>query len=170
MRSPFLTRSHPSADDRPAAICLMTVLATLLMSPRALAQPDEHAPPPLIDRGLQALSARSVSDRALAAASFMPELRLRAIFEDATWTGRRATSTTILGELAWPLGRTPVGSAVDAAALRRQRSRERDSLVERIAAAWHERRRLEELGDDIASEIDREEADAELDALIEDEP
>jgi hypothetical protein len=163
MRSP-LTRSRCSTDDRPAAICLMTILATLVVSPPALAQGDERVPPPLIERALR-LPRAAPSDAAMTAATWLPELRLHAIVEQSTWLGHHGATTTILGELAWPLDRTPVGSAVDAARVRRQRAAARESLVERIATAWHERRRAEEAADDVAAELSREEADAELDAL-----
>jgi hypothetical protein len=158
-----LTQSRRSTDDRRAAICLMTVFASLVVSPVALAQADERPPPSLIGRALP--PARVASDATMAVANWMPELRVRAIFEEATWPWQHGLTTTIVGELAWPLGRTPVGGAVDAARVRRQRDAARESLVEKIAAAWHERRRAEDLADDVAGELAREEADAEIDAL-----
>lgn len=164
MPNPTLTRSRCSADDRAAAICLMTILASLVVSPPAWAQGDERAPLPLIERGLR-LPHPAGSDAAMATASWLPELRLHAILEQSTWPGRHSVTTTIIGELAWPLDRTPVGTAVDAARVRRQRAAARESLVERIATAWHERRRAEDIADDVAAELAREEADAELDAL-----
>jgi hypothetical protein len=175
MQKPFLTRLRRSTDDRRAATCLMTVVS-LLVSPLALAQGDERAPSAsaapssLIERALQPLSEGSVSERAMAAATLIPELRLRAMFSDATWTGYHQFNATIVGELAWPLGRTPVGAAVDEARVRRQRSAERKSVVDQIAASWRERRRAEEMGDDIAAELAAEEADADAEALTEDEP
>jgi hypothetical protein len=145
----------------------MTVLAIVVVSPQASARADERAPPSLIELGIRArLPGTESSERAVAAASFLPELRLRAIFEYGAWPGRSFATTTVLGELAWPLGRTPAGDAIAGEQARRQRASARETLVARIATAWHERRRAEEAADDVAAELAAEQADAELDALV----
>lgn len=116
----------------------------------------------------------TVSERALAAAPWIPSLRLGALFERGAYGGSGRVDTTFYGALLWPLGRTPVGDNIAAARDRRARSAARDSLVERIAAAWQARNRADDAADDVAARLDEEEADATLDALTgaatEDEP
>jgi hypothetical protein len=162
MRWPFLTELWRTADDRRAATCLMTVFAIAVVSPSASARADERAPPAasLIDRGL--------------AASFVPQLRLGAAVERSHWQGRSAVDTIVYGELVWPLGRAPAGHAIAASREGQQRAAARETLVERIAAAWHKRRQADDLADEIAARLAHEEADAEIEALTgdatEDEP
>jgi hypothetical protein len=167
MKRAFLTGSRRTTDDRRAATCLMTVLATVVAVPRESARADERAPPSLIiERGLcAAIPGRAASDRAIAASAWIPELRLKAIVEHTLLPGRSRVDTIVFGELAWPLGRSPTGDTIAGARDRRQRSAARDSLVERIAAAWHARTLADDAADDVAARLAEEEADATLDAL-----
>jgi hypothetical protein len=111
------------------------------------------------------LPGESASDRAIAAAQWIPELRLRALVAEGALPGRHRLDTTFFGELVWPLGRTPVGDLIAAARDRRQRSAARDSLVERIADAWHARALADDAADEVTARLAEEEADATLDAL-----
>jgi hypothetical protein len=166
MTRAFLTGSRRTTDDRRAATCLMTVLATVVAVPPASASADEPAPPSLIERGLcAAIPGRAASDRAIAASAWIPELRLKAIVQHTLLPGRSRVDTIVFGELAWPLGRSPTGDTIAGARDRRQRSAARDSLVERIAAAWHARTLADDAADDVAARLAEEEADATLDAL-----
>jgi hypothetical protein len=145
---------------------LMTVLAIVVATPPAPAKADEGPPPSLIERGLRsAIPGASASDRAIAASAWIPELRLKAVVEHSVLPGRSRVDTIVFGELAWPLGRSPVGDTLAGARDRRQRSATRDSLVERIAAAWHARTLADDAADDLAARLAEEEADATLDAL-----
>jgi hypothetical protein len=172
MSSRFLTGSRRRSEARRAATCPMTVLAIAVVSPLASAGAEERPPPAsLIARGLAhaGLGTPSVSERVLAAARWLPQLRLRTIVERGDGTGLTRASTTVLGELAWPLGRTPVGDAVAAERDARQRSAARQRLVDRISEAWQRRQHAEELADDVAARLAEDEADAELDALVGDD-
>jgi len=169
MRSAFLTGSPRRTDDRRAATWLMTVISIAVVSPTA-AHADERVPPSLIDRALRNDSPGAPpSDRAIAAAEWIPELRLRAVVERGYLPTRSRLDALFFGELIWPLGRTPVGDNIEAARDRRQRSAARDSLVERISAAWHARSVADDAADDVAARLAEEEADATLDALAGDE-
>ena len=164
MRGRFLTGSWRTTDDRSAATWLMTVLSIATISPSARA--DERPPPSLIERALRFDSpGRPPSEGALAAAPWVPELHLRAVVEHSTLPGRHQLDTTVLAIVAWPFGRRPIADATAVARDRRERSAARDALVEKIAAAWHARRIASEAADDVATELDQEEADATLDAL-----
>ena len=170
MPSAFLTGSQRTKDDRRAANCLMTVLAIAVVSPPAPARADEPAPPSLIERGLRhAFPDTPVSDRSIAASGWIPELRLKAVVEQGAWPGVSRVETIVFGVMAWPLGRNPVGDTFAGARDRRQRSAARDSLVERIAAAWHKRTLADDAKDDIAAQLAEEEADATIDALVGDD-
>lgn len=170
MESPFLTGSPPKTDDRRAATWLMTVLSILMAIHSTAARADDRIPPSLIERALGNDSpGRPASDRAAAAASWIPELRLRAMVTRGEWPRRSRLDTSVVGELAWPLGRSPRADATAAARDRRQRSIARDSLVERIAAAWRARRIATENTDDVEGRLAAEEADATLDALAGDD-
>lgn len=170
MRSAFLTGSRRRTDDRRAATWLMTVISIAGGSISTAARADERVPPSLIERALRNDSPGTPpSDRAIAAAPWIPELRLRAVVEHGAIPMRSRVDTLLFGELIWPLGRTPVGDSVEAARARRQRSEARDSLVERIAAAWHARSVADDAADDVAARLAEEEADATLDALAGDE-
>jgi hypothetical protein len=169
MRSAFLTGSRRRIDDRRAATWLMTVISIAVVSPAA-ARADERVPPSLIERALRNDSpGQPPSDRALAAAPWIPELRVKAVVEHGTLPGRSRLDALVFGELIWPLGRTPVGDNIAAAEQRRQRAIARDSLVERIAAAWHARSLADDAADDVAARLAEEEADATLEALVGDE-
>jgi hypothetical protein len=169
MRSAFLTGSRRRIDDRRAATWLMTVISIAVVSPAA-ARADERVPPSLIERALRNDSpSQPPSDRALAAAPWIPELRVKAVVEHGTLPGRSRLDALVFGELIWPLGRTPVGDNIAAAEQRRQRAIARDSLVERIAAAWHARSLADDAADDVAARLAEEEADATLEALVGDE-
>jgi hypothetical protein len=144
----------------------MTVLSIAAASPSASARADERPPPSLIERALRNGSpGEPASERSLAAAPWIPELKLRAVFERGMLPGRSRLDTVFLGQLAWPFGRRPVEDAVAAARDRRERAATREQLVGQIAAAWHARRMASELADDVAAELAEEEADATLDAL-----
>jgi len=170
MRSAFLTGSQARTDDRRAATWLMTVLSILAVPLSTPARADEPVPPSLIERALRNDSpGRPPSDRALALAQWIPQLRLKAVVSERALSGQRRVETIVFGELAWPLGRTPVGDRVAAAEARRQRSAARDALVERIAAAWHARVLADNAADDVSARLAEEEADATLDALAGDE-
>ena len=167
MASRFLTGSRWATDDRRAATWLMTVFSIATLTPSLSARADERAPPlSLIDRAVQLDSpGRPSSERALAAAPWIPELRLRGVVEKSALPGRGRLDAGFFAELAWPFGRRIVEDAVAAARDRRERSAARDALVERITAAWHARRLAAEAADDVAGELAEEEADATLDAL-----
>jgi hypothetical protein len=170
MRSAFLTGSRRTTDDRRAATCLMTVLAIVAATPPASAKADERAPPSLIARGLRnAIPGAAVSDRAIAASAWIPELRLQAIVEHSVLPTQRRVETIVFGALAWPLGRSPAGDTLAGAHERRQRAKKRDALVERIAAAWHARTLADDADDDVAARLAEEEADATLDAIVGDD-
>jgi hypothetical protein len=148
----------------------MTVFSFAAVSLSSAARADEPVPPSLIARALHNDSpGQPPSDRALAAAQWIPQLRLKAVVSERALPGRSRVETIVFGELAWPLGRTPVGDRIAAAEARRQRSAARDSLVERIAAAWHARTVADDASDDVAARLAEEEADATLDALAGDE-
>ncbi len=167
-----LTGSRARTDDRRTAICLMTALALVVVSPLARAQADELAPPAsLIGRALRRSDGCTAhpSERAATAAQWMPELRLGAAARHADWAAGSSTETLIYGALAWPLDRAPVGDALAVAQRTRQCAEARTSLVERIAAAWHRRLQAEALADDVAAELATEEADAELEALTDED-
>ncbi|MCA1663950.1 MAG: hypothetical protein LC659_06745 [Myxococcales bacterium] len=143
----------------------MTVISIVVVWPTS-ARADQALPPSLIERALRNDSPGAPpSDRAIAAAEWIPELRLRALIERADLPTRRRVDALFFGELIWPLGRAPVGDNIEAARDRRQRSAARDSLVERIAAAWHARSLVDDAADDVAARLAEEEADATLDAL-----
>jgi hypothetical protein len=147
----------------------MTVISIAMVSPTA-ARADERVPPSLMERALRNDSPGvPPSDRAIAAAEWIPELRLRAVVEQGFLPTRSRVDALFFGELIWPLGRAPVGDNIEAARDRRQRSVSRDSLVERIAAAWHARSVADDAADDVAARLAEEEADATLDALAGDE-
>jgi hypothetical protein len=170
MRSPFLTGSRAKTDDRRAATCLMTVFSIVAVSPLAPARADEPVPSSLMERALRNDSpGQPASARAANAAPWIPELRLRATITHGQWPARDRVDTSFIGELAWPLGRSPWADAAAAARDRRQRSVARDALVERIAAAWHARRVADEAADDVEAELAAEEAEATVDALVGDE-
>ena len=165
MRGPFLTGSWRTSDDRWAATWLMTVLS-IAATPSLSARAEERPPPSLIERALRLDSpGKPASERALAAAPWIPELRLRAVFQHETLTSGHQLETTVLAELRWPFGRKPVADAMAVARDRRERSAARDELVAKIAAAWHARRLAGDAADDVAAELAEEEADATLDAL-----
>jgi hypothetical protein len=171
MRSAFLTGSRRTTDDRRAANCLMTVIAIAVGSPPTLAQADERAPPSLppslIERAQRnAVPGGAVSDRAIAASAWIPELRLDAIVERHVGPDRGRVETIVFGELAWPLGRSPGVDLVTGARARRLQSAARDSLVERILAAWHQRRAAADATDEVAARLAEEEDDAILDAIV----
>lgn len=173
MRSAFLTRSRAKKDHRRTATWLMTVFSIAAVSLGTSARADEQVPPSLIERALGSeIPGEPASDRAVAAAQWIPELRLRALVEHGALPGRGRVDSAIFGELVWPLGRDPVGDRVMAARERRQRSAARDSLVERIADAWHARALADDAADEIAARLAEEEAEATLHALgaDEDEP
>jgi hypothetical protein len=153
----------------------MTVLFMAASSPSASAQTDERPPPSLIERALRNdAPGGTVSERALAAAPWIPQLRLGAVVTHGAYASGSRFNTTVYGVLAWPLGRTPVGDNIAAARDRRARAAARDSLVERIAAAWHTRNLADDAADEVAARLADEEANATLDALsgaaTEDEP
>src|SRR2546423_3014926 len=156
MKSPFLTGSRRKADDRRAAIRLMTVIGIAVMSPLGPARADERPP-----------RAASLIDRA-AASGWLPQLTLGARLTRARWSLHSADETFVYGALAWPLERP----AATVPALREQRVRqaERQSHAARLAEAWHRRRVAEDKADDVAAELAGEEADAMIDALDEDGP
>lgn len=170
MWSAFLTGSRARTDDRRAATWLMTVFSIAAASSFAPARADERVPPSLIERALQSeIPGHAASDRAVAAAQWIPALRLRAVVEHGALPGRQRVDSAIFGELVWPLGRDPVGDRITAARDRRERSAARDSLVERIADAWHARALADDAADDVAARLAEEEADATLHALAGDE-
>jgi hypothetical protein len=145
----------------------MSVFSIAVVSLSTSARADERVPPSLIERALRNESpGKPASDRAVAAAAWIPQLRLRAVVTENALPGRNRVETIMFGELAWPLGRTPVGDSIAAAQDRRQRSISRDALVERIAAAWHARTRADDAADDVAARLAEEEADATIDALV----
>jgi hypothetical protein len=170
MRSASLTGSPSATENRRAATWLMTVFSILAVPPSSVARADEPVPPSLIERALRNDSpGRPPSDRALAAAQWIPQLRLKAIVSEHALSGQSRVETIVFGELAWPLGRTPVGDRVAAAEDKRQRSAARDALVDRIAAAWHARTLAENAADTVTARLAEEEADATIDALAGDE-
>ena len=166
MASRFLTESRWATDDRRAATWLMTVFSIAALLPSLSARADERPPASLIGRALELDSpGQPASERALAAAPFIPELRLRGIVEHSTLSSRSHLDAGFFAELAWPFGRRVVEDAVAAARDRRERSASRDALVEKITTAWHARRLAAEVADDVAEELAEEEADATIDAL-----
>jgi hypothetical protein len=166
MRSAFLTGSRRRTDDRRAATWLMTVLSIAVVMPPASARSDDRVPSSLIARALgNELPGTPPSETAIAASWWVPELRIAAGVAQTELSGKHRLDATVFGELAWPIGRSPVADAIAGARARRQRSSERDALVEQIAATWHARLRADELADDLEAQLDVEEADATLDAL-----
>jgi hypothetical protein len=141
----------------------MTLALTLLM-PLAPARADASAAR-LSLRG-RTLRSRSPGDRerAIAAASWLPELRVRATVERSDVPGRR-DNTTVSGELTWPLDRSFGSNAIAEARARRQAAVERERLVDRIAETLRRRQQAHDLNDDVAAELAEEEADAEVYAL-----
>ena len=111
---------------------------------------------------------RACEDRdrgaAAAAARWMPQLRLHAIVDRALGPLGH-DDMMLLGELAWPLGRSAPGDEIAASRARRQTSAERQRLLDRIGDAWHRRRQADDREDEIAATLEAEEADAELDAI-----
>ena len=159
MKSPFLTGSSRRADDRRAAIRLMTILGILVVSPLAPARADEGPP--------RASLRASLIERA-SAARWLPQLTLGTRLSRARWSLNAADETVVYGALAWPLERPP--ATVPALHEQRMREAERQSHVARLADAWHRRRIAEDKRDDVAAELAVEEADAMIDALDEDGP
>jgi hypothetical protein len=144
----------------------MTVFSILAAPLSTPARADEPVPPSLIERALRNDSpGRPPSDRALAVAQWIPQLRLKAVVSEHALPRQSRVETIVFGELAWPLGRTPVGDRIAAADAKRQRSAARDALVERIAAAWHARTLAENAADAVSARLAEEEADATVDAL-----
>lgn len=169
MSSRSLTGSRRRSEARRAATCPMIVFAIAAVSPLASAGAQERPPPAsLIDRGLRhaGLAEPNVSAQALAAARWLPELRLTAIVERGDGSGLTRASTTVLGQLSWPLGRTGVADTLAAERDARWRSQARERLADRIAEAWQRRRHAEELADDLAARLAEDEADAELEAIV----
>jgi hypothetical protein len=143
---------------------IVMMLAAAFCSASARADEDV-APPSLIGRALR-LRAYEDQDRTRAAAiaPWIPQLRVHAIVERAAGSLGH-DNTIVMGELAWPLGRSATGDLVLANRARRQASAERQRLLDRIGDAWHRRRQASDREDDLAATLDLEEADAELDAI-----
>ena len=169
MTSPFLTGSRRRRDAGRAATCPMIVLSIAAVSPLASAGAEERPPPAsLIERGLRhaGLSAPSLSERVLAAARWLPRLRLGAVVERGDGTGLTRASTIVFGELSWPLPLRSAGDTLAAERATRQRSAERERLIDRISEAWQRRQHADDLADDIAARLAEDEADAELEAIV----
>ena len=162
MSKPFLTSSGSPRNDRRTATCLMTVFMTAALGPLG-AHADEHAPPPsLIERALQRSGDNDGRERggSLSYARLIPQLSLRGVVQQAQGPGHASVQNLAMIELAWPLDRLP-GEAVAATRDVRQRAAARESLVDHIMEAWHQREQALDHADDLAAD----EADAELDAL-----
>ena len=168
-----LTGSRRKRDAGRTAICTMSVLAIAAVSPPASTGAQERPPPAsLMRRALAhaALDRPSVSERVLAAARWIPQLRLGGIVERGQQlTGASVASTFVYGELAWPLSRTPTGDAIAAERDRRWQSAERQRLIDRVTDAWQRRQHASEMADEVAARLAEDEADAELEALTGDE-
>jgi len=101
---------------------------------------------------------------AAAAARWLPTLSVRAIFERSRGPESH-DQTTVLGQLSWPLDDKLSSEELFRDRLLRQASRERQRLLDRIAATWQRRRQAQERADDLEAELGTQEADAELDVL-----
>jgi hypothetical protein len=94
----------------------------------------------------------------------VPVLRVHAIVERTpSLTGYQ--STQIVGELAWPLGRTPALDAIAEARTQRQLSVGRERLLDHIADVWRRRQHARDQQDDVSRRLAADETQAELDAL-----
>lgn len=171
MRS--LTGSRRKRDAGRTAICTMTVIAIAAVSPSASTGAEERPPPAsLIERALAhaALDRPSVSERVLAAARWIPQLRLGVTVERGQpLSGTSVASAFVYGVLAWPLSRTATGDAIAAERELRLRATARQRLIDRVSEAWQRRQHASELTDEVAARLAEDEADAELDALVGDE-
>ena len=163
MHSRFLTASQARRENRRTAIWMSLAIAVMVHSSSARA--DEPAPASLMTRALRYNGYDEPSrGGALAAAQWMPALRVHAIVERTpTLLGYR--STQIVGELAWPLGRTPILDSVAAEQSRRQSSAGRQRLLDHIADVWRRRQHARDHQDDVARQLAAEESQAELDVL-----
>jgi hypothetical protein len=130
-----------------------------------------------MDRALRHAGLRgdpAVSSGALAAARWLPEVRVGAAVTRAQLPTGSRDETEIYGLLTWPLGRGTVGAARDELRNDRWRVTAKTDLLDRITATWHRRAQADRIGDEVAAELELEEADAELDALtgdaLEDQP
>jgi len=101
---------------------------------------------------------------AAAAARWLPTLSVGAIFERSRGPASH-DQTTVLGQLSWPLDDKLSSEELFRDRLLRQASRERQRLLDRIAATWQRRRQAQERADDLEAELGTQEADAELDVL-----
>ena len=89
----------------------MTVLFMAAL-PSASARADDRPPPSLspslIDRAVRADSpGMTASERAFAAAPWIPQLRLGALVEHGDSAAAGRVNTVFYGALMWPLGRRP---------------------------------------------------------------
>lgn len=178
MEKAFLTEARNRREDRRTATCLMTVLSIAAMSSWRSARAEEPAAPqPLIARALHYAGLDrepAIDSGVLAAARWLPELRIGASVARARLPTGAKDETVVFGALSWPLDPTAVGAAADELRNDRWRLAARSDLVDRISRAWHRRTDADRLGDEVAAELDLEEADAEIDALtgaaLEDRP
>lgn len=178
MTKAFLTESRRKRDDRRTATCLMTLLSIAVMSPLAPARADEPAPPAsLIARALRYAGLdrdEAAGSGALAASRWLPQVHVGAAITRAQLPAGAHDETEVWGALTWPLDPTAVGAARDELRNDRWRLAARSDLVDRLAATWHRRTQADRIGDEVAAELELEEADAEIDALtgdaLEDQP
>lgn len=159
-----LTEFCGPVENRSAAICLITILSIAVVSSPVLGRCDEPVAYPVTRTGgpHQPEAPRPIITGAAAAAHWLPELRVGVAVTRAQLPSGKRDETEVYGTLLWPLGR------VDAASLRRPRaavSRHSD-LLDQIAALWR-RAEADRRRGDLWSELDRQEAEAELEALTE---
>lgn len=163
MRSRSLTVLRTRRDHRRTAIWMSLSLAVMVQSLPGWA--DEPPPTSLMTRALHYNGYdEPCRSGALAAAQWMPVLRVHATIERTPGaTGYDATK--VYAELAWPLGRTPVGDAVADEQSRRQSSAGRQRLLDHIAEVWRRRQHARDHRADLDRRLATEEAQAELDVL-----
>ena len=163
MRSRFLTVSQARRENRRTAIWMSLSIAVMAHSKSAWA--DEPAPASLMTRALRYNGFdRPSRGGALTASQWMPQLRVHALVERTP--GRLGfNGTQLWGELAWPLGRTPISDAVAEGQSRRQTSAARQRLLDHIAEVWRRRLHARDHADDIERELATQESQAELDVL-----
>ena len=163
MRSGFLTTLRLRRENRRTAIWMSLTIAVMAGSQSARA--DEPAPASLMTRALRYNGYdEATRGRALEAAPWLPVLRVHAVVE-RTPSLYGYQSTQIMGELAWPLGRTPALDAIAEAQTRRLASVGRQRLLDHIADVWRRRQHARDQRDDVSRRLAAEETQAELDAL-----
>jgi len=154
-----------------ATVLIMSALTTMAGS-RALAEPPRLLMMRALNRAALDGSGSGEEARRVAA-SFVPSLKLDFGWARSIAPMQLRSAIEVLATLSWPFDALAAGDARALIAPSLRRATRREQLLDELGERWQvveERRRVRARHDDVETRLELEEAEADLDALVGDEP